>query len=102
MPADDPDVGLLAMNLGAASRMTDAEYEAFKADMAATLAPWKDRGLWVEVESVRGELYSTTTQLRVHRLIDGVLVPHVMASIDLGARKVGFDLDASADFLAVK
>lgn len=102
IPADDKDVGLLVFNMGTTVRMTDPEYEAYKKGMAEMLAPWEGRGLWVEVENVRGELYSTTYQLRVHRFLNGGLSQHTMASFDFGAQKTAFDAEASAKFLAVK
>jgi hypothetical protein len=97
----DEDVGLLAFNMGATVRMTDEEYAAFRAGMAETLKPWGDRALWAEVESVRGELYSTTFQLRVHRFKDGVFQQHIATSVDFAAAKVSFDVEDCAKFLAV-
>ncbi|MBI4676881.1 MAG: DUF2332 family protein [Elusimicrobia bacterium] len=87
IPADDPEVGLLFMNMGVTCRMTDEEYKAFSKSIAEALAPWGDRGLWVEVEQVRGEFYSTTHQLRVHRVVDGGLRAAVLTSIDIEAGK---------------
>lgn len=95
----EADAGLLVFNMGATVRMTDAEYAAYAQAMAQTLAPWGDRGLWVEVESVRGETYSTTYQLRAHRVIDGQLRSLVMATLDVEAGKHQFS-DASDAFLA--
>jgi len=82
IPSDDPEVGLLIFNMGTTVRMSDADYAAYSASMAAMLKAWGERALWVEVESVRGETYSTTTQLRVHRILGGVLRSLVMASVD--------------------
>ena len=101
IPADDPDVGLLMFNMGATVCMTDPEYAAYAASVAATLKAWGDRGLWVEVESVRGETYSTTYQLRVHRLVDGALRSFIMASFDVEAAKHVYS-EASPKFLEVK
>lgn len=101
IPADDKDVGLLMFNMGATVRMSDAEYEAYKKEMAAMLAPWEDRGLWLEVENVRGELYSTTYQLRAHRVMKGVLASQVLASFDFGANKTSADEAAFKAFLTV-
>jgi hypothetical protein len=82
IPSDDPEVGLLIFNMGTTVRMSDADYAAYSASMAAMLKGWGERALWVEVESVRGETYSTTTQLRVHRILGGQLRSLVMASVD--------------------
>lgn len=101
IPSDDKDVGLLVFNMGATVRMSDAEYEAYKKDMAATLAPWEDRGLWLEVEHVRGEIYSTTYQLRAHRVMKGVLASQVLASFDFAAQKTSLDDKALNAFLRV-
>ncbi|MFI5346942.1 MAG: DUF2332 family protein [Elusimicrobiota bacterium] len=101
IPADDPDVGLLLFNMGTTVRMTDAEYAAYSQGVAATLKNWGDRGLWVEVESVRGETYSSTFQLRVHRIVEGALRTFLMASFDLEAAKHVYS-EASPQFLDVK
>lgn len=82
IPADDPEVGLLIFNMGTTVRMSDADYAAYAANMAAMLKSWGERALWVEVESVRGETYSMTSQLRVHRILGGQLRSLVMASVD--------------------
>jgi hypothetical protein len=101
IPADDPDVGLLLFNMGTTVRMTDAEYAAYAAAIAATLKAWGDRGLWVEVENVRGEKFSTTYQIRAHRLVDGALRSFVMASFDVETAKHVYS-EASPAFLSVK
>ena len=62
------------------------------------LKPWGDRGLWVEMENVRGETYSATYQLRVHRLAEGAMRGMVMASADLGSSKHSY-AEAAAAFL---
>ena len=99
VPVDD-DAGLLVFNMGATVRMSDEEYAAYAKAMTSTLAKWGDRGLWVEVESVRGEMYSTTYQLRVHRVVDGQLRSLVMATLDVEAGRHQFS-DASDAFLSV-
>ncbi len=88
IPHDDAGVGLLIYNMGVTARMADADYAAFSQGIAEALAPWGDRGLWVEVEHVRGELYSFTYQLLLQRLVDGALRQTVMASVDLEAGRV--------------
>ncbi|OGR99482.1 MAG: hypothetical protein A2V88_04585 [Elusimicrobia bacterium RBG_16_66_12] len=98
IPSDDADVGLLLFNMGTTVRMTDAEYAAYGTAVAAMLKPWGDRGLWVEMENVRGETYSATYQLRVHRLAEGAMRGMVMASADLGSSKHSY-AEAAAAFL---
>ncbi len=83
IPSDDADVGLLIYNMGATVRMSDADYAAYSASMASMLKHWGERALWVEFESVRGETYSSTLQLRVHRMFSGQLRSLVMATVDL-------------------
>ena len=100
IPAE-ADVGLLIFNMGATVRMTDEEYAAFRTGMAETLKPWGDRALWVEVESVRGEIHSTTIQLRVHRFKDGVFQQNIVYSRDFATRKVRLDMQIAEQFLAV-
>lgn len=101
IPADDPDVGLLLFNMGTTVRMTDAEYAAYSASLASTLKAWGDRGLWIEVENVRGEKYSSTFQVRAHRFMDGALRSFVMASFDLETSRQVYS-EASPTFLSVK
>jgi hypothetical protein len=98
IPSDDPEVGLLIFNMGTTVRMSDVDYAAYSASMAAMLKAWGERALWVEVESVRGETYSTTTQLRVHRILGGQLRSLVMASVDLEQSTKQIS-EASAAFL---
>ncbi|MBI5623132.1 MAG: DUF2332 family protein [Elusimicrobia bacterium] len=99
IPSDDPDVGILFMNMGVTCRMTDERYAAFSRSVAEALTPWGDRGLWVEVEAVRGELYSTTYQLRLHRVVGGALSTVVMSSIDVAAGKI-LDHEGADRFLS--
>ena len=101
IPAGDPDAGLLLFNMGTTVRMTDPEYAAYAQSIAAMLKAWGDRGLWMEIENVRGETYSTTYQLRVHRIVDGALKSFVMASFDLGTAKNVIS-EGGPDFLDVK
>jgi hypothetical protein len=99
VPAGDPDVGILLFNMGTTVRMTDAEYAAYGGGITQMLKPWGDRGLWVEVETVRGETFSTTFQVRVHRVVDGALRSFVMASFDVETVKHVYS-DASPAFLS--
>jgi hypothetical protein len=101
IPADDPDVGLLLFNMGTTVRMTDEQYAAYSAAIASTLKAWGDRGLWIEVENVRGEKYSTTFQVRAHRFMDGALRSFVMASLDTETAKHAYS-EASTVFFRVK
>ncbi|MDE2489307.1 MAG: DUF2332 family protein [Elusimicrobia bacterium] len=101
VPADDPNVGLLLFNMGTTARMTDAEYAAYGQSVAALLKAWGDRGLWIEVENVRGETFSTTYQVRAHRIVDGALRSFVMASFDVGTAKHAYS-EAAPTFLSVK
>ena len=98
IPTDDPEVGLLIFNMGTTVRMSDADYASYSASMAAMLKGWGERALWVEAESVRGETYSATTQLRVHRILGGQLRSLVMASVDLDKATHQYS-EASAAFL---
>lgn len=102
IPSDDPDSGLFVFNMGTTVRMTDPEYEKYKAGMLEMLKPWKGRGLWMEVESVRGELYSSTYHCRVNRIVDGSAQQHTLATIDFSAGNVALDLKANWKFLATK
>jgi hypothetical protein len=99
IPAEE-EMGLLILNMATTSRMTDEEYVAYQREMMATLAPWGDRALWVEVESVRGELYSTTFQLLLHRVQDSRPARQMAASIDFASSKVSFQMDETSKFLA--
>ena len=98
IPAGDPDVGILLYNMGTTVRMTDAEYAAYGRGITDMLKTWGDRGLWVEVENVRGETYSTTYQIRAHRIVDGALRSLVMASFDAETSKHVYS-EASPAFL---
>lgn len=98
IPSDDPEVGLLIYNMGTTVRMSDAEYAAYATSMTTMLMGWGERGLWVEVESVRGETYSTTMQLRVHRVLGGQLRSLVIASLDFEQSTQKYS-DAAAAFL---
>jgi hypothetical protein len=104
IPSDDDDVGLFVFNMATTSRMTDAQYQAFYADMAEMLKPWGNRGLWLEVENVRGEMYSTTFQGVLHRPDPAAptgLRSFVMVRYDLGTGQMSMDLPAGDRFLEV-
>ena len=98
IPAEE-ETGLLILNMATTSRMTDEEYVVYQREMLAMLALWGDRALWVELESVRGELYSTTFQFLLHRVRDGALARQTAASIDFAVPKVSFRMEETAKFL---
>ncbi|OGR84068.1 MAG: hypothetical protein A3J74_01215 [Elusimicrobia bacterium RIFCSPHIGHO2_02_FULL_57_9] len=102
IPVDDKDVGLLLFNIGATSRMGDSEYAAYKNSVAEMMKPWGERALWVELESVREEIYSTTFQLRINRISNGQLSQYIMAQFDFAAKKTSYDPRQSAKFLSIK
>ncbi len=103
VPATDPDVGLLVMTIGATSSMGDAEYAKFGQGMLATMSPWGDRALWVEFDKVREEIYSTTYQLRVHRVSGGKSANAVIARFDMGLGQIKGEqqIQLAKDFLTV-
>jgi hypothetical protein len=84
IPSDDTDVGLLIFNMGTTVRMSDAEYASYAASIANMLKGWGERAIWIEFETVRGETYSTTFQLRAHRLFGGQPRSMVLSSVDVG------------------
>jgi hypothetical protein len=100
IPSDDKDVGLLVFNMGTTGRMNDKEYQAFYADMGQLLAPWGDRALWLEVETVRREFFSTTFEVMLHRpASNNLLNDFVSARFDFLLNKVGYLADATDQFL---
>ena len=98
VPAEE-GTGLLILNMATTSRMTDGEYVIYQREMMAALAPWGDRALWAEVESVRGELYSTTFEFLLHRVRGGALARQTAAAIDFAAPKVSFRMEEAKKFL---
>lgn len=96
----EEDSGLLAMNIGATGRMNDPEYAAYAKGMAAALAPWGERGLWVEVETVRGEPFSTTFQLRAHRVKDGQLRSMIVSTLNFEAGTHSYLEKEAGEFLS--
>jgi len=101
IPAED-EAGILLFNMAVTSRMDDVQYRRYAADMAETMKPWGDRALWLEVESVRGEIYSMTYQLRLHKTAEGGLKSHVMAAFDFNAKTVAYDRAKTEQFLSVR
>ena len=93
IPSDYADVGLLLFNTATTGRMDDADYAAYKKEVAAMMKPWGDRALWVEIENVRGEKYSMTYQLRAHRVQEGQLREYVIGTVDPLAVEVSVDAD---------
>jgi len=99
VPSEDPGVGILIFNIFMTSRMSDAEYAAYRAGLAKTLEDWGDRGLWVEVENARGGAPSAV-ELRVHRFTAGQLRSIVMARLEAGVPAPSYSKAAEA-FLSV-
>ncbi len=100
VPPED-EAGILIFNMAVTSRMDDAHYARYAADMAEMMKPWGERALWLEVESVRGEIYSMTYQLRLHKMAEGRLQSHVMAAFDFNAKTVAYDRAKTEQFLSV-
>lgn len=73
-----PGEGLLVFNSIATVYMADEEYSALRRGMARALAPWGDRGFWVEFERPRGR--EGPLELAVHRVLGGELRTKVLAS----------------------
>jgi hypothetical protein len=65
------------------------------------LKPWGDRGLWIEIEPVRGETFSTTVQVRAHRFRGGQPHSAVLARFEFETGAQIFEQAAASDFLAV-
>jgi hypothetical protein len=100
LPAEE-DVGLLVMNMATSGRMTDAEYSRYQRNMFAAMKPWGERALWIELENVRGEIYSATLELRAWRLEGPKSEPRgqVIARFDFAARTTGYNKDVVSRFL---
>lgn len=73
-----PEEGLLVFNAIATVYLDEADYGALQRGMAAALAPWQDRALWVEYERARRA--DGPLELTVHRVVDGELQSRVLAS----------------------
>jgi hypothetical protein len=101
VPVDDPEVGLFVFNMGTTVRMTDDDYGKFRAHMLQALRPWGDRALWLEVENVRGELYSTTYQALLHRAAGDALRDMALFRFDLRTKQIAMQKpEAIEAFLA--
>lgn len=98
IPAED-DTGLLIFNFGVTGGLSDADYATYVKAMTSLLSRWGDRGLWVELELVRGERFSTTLQLRVYRFVERQLRGMVMSTLDLATGTHQY-VDAVNQFLA--
>ena len=99
IPADDPDVGIFVFNMGVTVRMSEGDYQKFRARMTQELKAWGDRALWLEVENVRGETYSTTYQALLHKPVDGAFQDMIMLLFDVGTRRVASDAAQLEKFL---
>ncbi len=102
VPAGDPDVGLLLYTAFHSNRMNEADYGKLKEKVAALLAPWEDRGLWLEVEPVRGEMYSSTVQLTAHRMNSGMMLEQALYRFDQISLTSSLRFENSAEFLATR
>ena len=71
--------GLLVFNSIATIYLGEEDYRALQRGMARALAPWGDRGLWVEYERARGA-NDGPLELTLHRSIKGELHTRVVAS----------------------
>ncbi|MDE2238141.1 MAG: DUF2332 family protein, partial [Elusimicrobia bacterium] len=100
IPVDDPDVGLLVFNIAASGRLDEAEYARFRCEMAATLSPWGERGLWLEVELLRGQPFATTVQATLRRPSPGGLLELAAVQFDAVADRVSYDAARADRFLA--
>lgn len=95
----DEECGVLLLNMVSTGRLNDLQYQAYCSEIARLMQDWGGRVLWLEIEMVRGELYSTTYQFRMQRLIDGVPKTHIASSIDFGAKTAQMDEKATLAFL---
>lgn len=72
--------GLLVFNSIGTSYLDETDYGALQRGMARALAPWRERGVWVEYERARGATHGPL-QLKVHRVADdGRLESRVLGS----------------------
>lgn len=102
IPSDDPEMGLLVFQALTSGRFSEADYAAYTKDMAAMMAPWGDRALWVDVDTVRNELFSTTLIFRLWRLEAGVPQMFEMQRIEPQSGKRSLDQKGTHKFLSIK
>ena len=93
------DVGLFIFNAATTGRMTDADYAQYQKQMFEMMRPWNDRVLWIEIESVRGEMFSTTFELRAWKIDQGKPAGRVLARFDFAARKTDYVRKTALEFL---
>src|SRR5690606_21050271 len=62
--------GLLVFNSIGTVYLSQGEYASLREGMAQALAPWGERGFWVEYERARG-VKDGPLELSVHQSIDG-------------------------------
>ncbi len=93
------DMGLFIFNTATTGRMNDATYADYQKKMFEVMKPWKDRVLWVEIESVRGEMFSTTFELRAWKIDNDKPAGRVLARFDFAARKTDYNREAALQFL---
>lgn len=78
----EEDVGLMLFSVGVTAALPDEMAKAYELRMAQMMAPWKNRALWLDIEPVRGELYSTTFQARLCRVTPGGPAWQLLSTID--------------------
>lgn len=94
-------LGLLVLTTWATQRMDAKEFAAFRGDMAALMAEWKERALWLELAATPGGRPTVDFQFSGHRLRGGRLLSHVLARIEMGAAQpLASDETANQEFLA--
>ena len=97
----EPDLGLLVLTTWATQRMTPEEFAAFRTDMAALMAEWGGRALWLELAAAPDGRPTIDYRFAGHRLREGRLVSQVLARIEMGAAQpLTFDEAANQAFLA--
>ncbi|MBI5631064.1 MAG: DUF2332 family protein [Elusimicrobia bacterium] len=80
IPAEE-GLGLLVLNIGVISRMTDKVFSAYTKDMSDMLQPWGNRGLWVEVENSRASYNLAKYQILLGRILEGNLKGQLLGEL---------------------
>ncbi len=99
IPSDDPDIGLMVFNILTTGKMTDAELADYVGGLSKMMAPWGDRAVWFEAETVRGELYSTTIQYGVGRVVGDGFQKVNFGWVDLSSGRAEIDVKFAVDWL---
>ena len=58
--------------------------------------------MWLEVEPVRGEMYSSTVQLTAHRMNSGMMLEQALYRFDQISLTSSLRFENSAEFLATR